>query len=138
MKSDYEDFKSKIMKFKPIELVGFGSETVRLYPATFNRVSLAGSIFTPFACYIDFDRDNGNSIIGVDFISSCVINRTMGNYSIDLDMNDYAAYTRRFVDNYIATTHVDINILEELNKQSTSVDSYLADLFGAASAATGK
>lgn len=92
----------------------------------------------PFACYIDFDWDNGNSIIGVDFISSCVINRTMGNYSIDLDMNNYAAYTRRFVNNYIATTHVDINILEELNKQSTSVDSYLADLFGAESAATGK
>ena len=135
---DYATFEDKIRKFKPIELVGFGKEVVRLYPATFDRVILAGVELIPFACYVDLDHIDGNSIIGADFISSCVINRTIGEYCIDLTLNDYSAYTRKFVDDYRATTHADVNILEELNKQSGNVDTYLEDMFGAASAAIGK
>lgn len=135
---DYTEFEHKIREFTPIEFIGFGKTPVRLYPATFDKVVLDETVLEPFACYVDLNHIDGNSLIGADFISSCVINRTMGEYCIELTLNDYAAYTRKFVDDYRATTHVDINILEELNKQSRNVDHYLADLFGAASAAIGK
>lgn len=151
-----------VRKFKPISFIGFGGEIVNLYPATFNKAELSGLTLEPFVCYVDLDRCSGNSLIGTDLISVCMVNRSMGNYAIDLALNDYAEYTRKFVDNYIASMHADINILEELCKLSKSIDNcraskhantstleelsrqpsssdlYLEDLFGAASAAIGK
>ncbi len=122
LREGYDAFARAVRKFKPISFIGFGGEIVNLYPATFNKVELSGLTLEPFACYVDLDRCSGNSLIGTDLISVCMINRSMGNYAIDLVLNDYTEYTRKFVDNYIASTHADINILEELNKLSKSID----------------
>lgn len=137
LKSEYESFILKITKYKPKTMYGFNGGQVNLYPAAFERAVLAGVVIEPFVCYIDMSGTMGNNLIGADIISACVINRSVGDYCIDIDIVDFNKYLNNFVNGYREFVDSTTNILEELNK-SSSRNSYLEGLFGAASAAIDK